>query len=126
MYLPLKYLHLCCVAVSIALFLLRGALTLAHVPWRTSRLLRIAPHVIDTILLASGLALATVIGQYPFVAGWLTAKVVGLLVYVVLGSLALRYARTPALRAAALGAALVAVGYIVATALHHDWDPARW
>jgi len=126
MYLPLKYLHVGCVVVSIALFLLRGALALAHVPWRASRMLRIVPHVIDTILLASGIALTTIIGQYPFVAGWLTAKVVGLLVYVVLGSIALRFARTPAQRAAALGAALVAVGYVLATALHHDWDPARW
>ena len=112
--------------MSIALFVLRGALTLARVPWRDLRLLRVVPHVIDTILLASGIALATVIRQYPFVSGWLTAKVLGLVAYVVLGSLALRYGRTPALRATAFVAALAAVGYIVGTALHHDWDPARW
>ena len=126
MYLLLKYLHVGCVVASIALFLVRGALTLAGVPWRASRVLRIAPHALDTVLLASGIALTTVIGQYPFVNGWLTAKLVGLVVYVVLGSLALRYARTPALRAAAFAAALVAVGYVVGTALHHDWNPARW
>ena len=126
MYLPLKYLHVGCVAMSIALFVLRGALTLARVPWRDLRLLRVVPHVIDTILLASGIALATVIRQYPFVSGWLTAKVLGLVAYVMLGSLALRYGRTPALRATAFVAALAAVGYIVGTALHHDWDPARW
>lgn len=126
MYLLLKYLHVGCVVASIALFLVRGALTLAGVPWRASRVLRIAPHALDTVLLASGIALTTVIGQYPFVNGWLTAKLVGLVVYVVLGSLALRYARTPALRAAAFAAALVAVGYVVGTALHHDSNPARW
>lgn len=115
-----------CVVASIALFLVRGALTLAAVPWRASRVLRIAPHLLDTVLLASGIALTTAIGQYPFVNGWLTAKLVGLIVYIVLGSLALRYARTPALRAVTFAAALVAVGYVVATALHHDWNPSRW
>lgn len=125
-YQPLKALHVGAVCVSVGLFALRGALRLAGSEWLQHRWLRVGPHVVDTLLLASAIALTTVVHQYPFVDGWLTAKLFGLVAYVVLGSVALRRGRTPAVRAMALVAALAVVAYIVGTALHHDPDPRRW
>jgi uncharacterized membrane protein SirB2 len=125
-YIALKSLHVAAVAISIGLFLIRGGLSLASSPRLQARFFRVVPHLVDTVLLASAVLLTLVLHQYPFVNGWLTAKLLALIAYVVLGSIAIRHGRTPAIRAVALLAALLVVGYIVATALHHDPDPLRW
>jgi uncharacterized membrane protein SirB2 len=125
-YFPLRALHVAAVAVSIGLFVFRAGLRFAGAPLLQSRFLRIAPHVVDSVLLASAVLLTLIVHQYPFVDSWLTAKVFGLVAYVVLGSIAIRNGRTPAIRAAALVASLLVVGYIVGTALHHDADPRHW
>ncbi len=125
-YFALRDVHITAVATSIGLFVLRGALRLANSPQLDRPVLRVAPHVIDTVLLASAVLLAVIVRQYPFVNAWLTAKVVGLVAYVVLGSLAIRRGRTPRVRALAFAGALASVAYIVATALHHDPNPGHW
>jgi uncharacterized membrane protein SirB2 len=86
-------------------------------------LVRIAPHVVDSALLASAVWLAWYLGQMPFVHAWITAKVLALLAYIALGLLALRRGRSKAARAAAFGAALAAAAYIVAVALTRDATP---
>ena len=116
-YLLVKYVHAGSVAVSIAGFIARGALMLAGSPLLQARFVRIAPHVVDTVLLASAAWLAWFLGQYPFVHGWLTAKVLGLVAYIVLGTIALRRGRTRGIRAAAFAGALAAAGYVVWVAL---------
>lgn len=119
-YLVAKALHVGSVILSLGGFAARGALMLAASPILDRRFVRVAPHVVDTVLLASALWLAWIIHQYPFVQGWLTAKVIGLLVYIVLGAIALRRGRTRRVRIAAfLGAAATAC-YIVSVALTHD------
>jgi uncharacterized membrane protein SirB2 len=116
-YLFAKYVHAGSVVLSIAGFIARGALMLAGSPLLQARFVRVAPHVVDTVLLASALWLAWMMRQYPFVHGWLTAKVLGLLAYIVLGSIALRRGRTLAVRVAAFTGAILAAGYVVAVAL---------
>ncbi|HNK31486.1 MAG TPA: SirB2 family protein, partial [Plasticicumulans sp.] len=64
------------------------------------------------------------LGQYPFVNGWLSAKVLALVVYIGLGAVALRHGRTYRQRATAFAAALLTAGYIVGAALQHS--PASW
>lgn len=81
---------------------------------------RVAPHVNDTLLLAAGIALALRIQQYPLVHGWLTAKLVGLIVYIGLGLVALRFGRTRRVRLIAWAAALVVYLYIVGVAMTRD------
>jgi uncharacterized membrane protein SirB2 len=125
-YLEIRTLHVAAVAASIALFIFRGGLMLARSRWLESRVLRVVPHVIDTVLLASAVVLALIIQQYPFVNGWLTAKLLALIIYIVLGSIAIRRGRTRGARIAALAVALVTVSYIVGTALHHDPAPWHW
>ena len=119
-YLWVKYLHVTCVVLSVSLFVLRGTLELMAQPWRQWRLLKMAPHVIDTVLLTSALCLAWRIGQYPFVHGWLTAKVLALLAYILLGMRALGKNTAQGQRLAYFVAALVSVGYIVGVALTHS------
>jgi len=81
------------------------------------RLAKILPHVIDSILLGSALTLAWLSGQYPLVQPWLTAKLFGLLAYIVLGAFALRRGRTRRSRALYFAAALLTYGYIVSVAM---------
>lgn len=125
-YFELKALHVASVATSIALFVLRAVLGYVAPARLQHAVLRIAPHVVDTVLLASAVLLTLILKQYPFVDGWLTAKVLALVVYVLLGSIAIRRGRTPLVRSVALIGALLAVSYIVGTALHHDPDPRDW
>jgi uncharacterized membrane protein SirB2 len=87
------------------------------------RFVRVAPHVVDTFLLGSALWLAWFLGQVPFVHGWITAKVLALLVYIGLGMIALRRGRSRPSRIAAFAGALAAAGYIVAVALTRTAAP---
>lgn len=112
----LKHLHVACVVASGCGFLLRGLWMLRDSPRLRARVTRIAPHGVDTVLLASAIALAVSSGQYPFVQAWLTAKVIGLVAYIGLGALALR-GPSKRLRVWALLAALASFGYIVSVAL---------
>jgi uncharacterized membrane protein SirB2 len=113
----LKLVHVSAVVLSGAGFVLRGVWMLRDSPLLQARLTRILPHVIDTVLLGSAILLALRIYQYPFVHGWLTAKVVALLVYIVLGSLALKRGRSRRVRIASFALALAVFLYIIAVAI---------
>ncbi|MDO9467647.1 MAG: SirB2 family protein [Thiobacillus sp.] len=119
-YLALKNLHLATLTITLALFLLRGAWMMADSPRLQARWVRIVPHVNDTLLLLSGIALAVLIQQYPLVHGWLTAKLLALIVYIVLGTVALKRGKTKPQRIVAWFAALLVFGYMLAVAMAHD------
>lgn len=116
-YLWIKQIHLASIAVSFGLFATRGVWLLGlERPLR--RWLRVVPHLVDTLLLASGLTLAFSIRQYPFVnSGWLTAKVIGLFAYIALGVVAFRAPLPRPARWASWAAALLVFGYIVSVAV---------
>ena len=118
-----KTLHLTTIAITLTLFVLRGAWMMADSPRLQARWVRIVPHVNDTLLLASGLVLAVLLGQYPLVNGWLTAKFFALIAYIMLGTVALKRGKTKSQRVAAWFAALLVFGYMVAVALAHDPFP---
>lgn len=119
-YLAIKSLHIACVVLSGTGFFLRGLLMTRDSPLLKSRWLKILPHVNDTVLLAAALTLAAMAGWYPFVDAWITAKVFGLIVYIILGSLALQPGRGKGVRLVSWLAALAVFGYIVSVALLHD------
>jgi uncharacterized membrane protein SirB2 len=125
-YLVLKHLHVACVILSICGFCLRGFLLMrksALARWHDGRSwLRALPHVNDSLLLAAALGLVALLGQYPFVDAWLTAKVMGLLAYIILGALALKPGRPASVRIAAAGMALAVFGWIVSVALSKHPD----
>jgi uncharacterized membrane protein SirB2 len=115
-YAELKALHIACAFLSVGGFAARGALMIRDSPLLQTRFVRIAPHVVDTVLLGSAIALAAWSRQYPFAQGWLTAKVLALLAYVGLGVLALRRGRTRPVRIGAFALALGVALYIVGVA----------
>jgi len=116
-YMALRHLHMGCVAASIVLFTLRGGLQLAAVNWRRWTLLRVVPHVVDSALLLAGISLAVISHQYPGQQAWLTAKIVGLVAYILLGKRALAPATPGAQRPLWFVGALLSVGYIVGVAM---------
>jgi len=116
-YLALKQIHVACVALSFAGFFVRGVWMIRESPLLRQRWVRVAPHVVDTVLLASAIALAVLLGQYPFVHGWLTAKVAGLALYIALGMVALRFGATRRVRIGAWLLAQVIFAYVVAVAI---------
>ncbi|HSG23744.1 MAG TPA: SirB2 family protein [Azonexus sp.] len=116
-YLLLKHLHVTCVALSGLGFCLRAWWMLRDSPMLSQRLARIAPHVIDSLLLGSAITMAVMSRQYPFLQPWLTAKFFGLLAYILLGMMALKRGKTKAIRTRFLVLALLSYAYIVSVAL---------
>ncbi|MBM3392685.1 MAG: regulator SirB [Betaproteobacteria bacterium] len=116
-YLLLKQLHVACVVISIAGFFLRGVWMLTDSPMLNRLWVRVVPHVNDTLLLLAAIGLSIVQQQYPFVHGWVTAKVIGLLAYIGFGLFALRRGRSKRVRAGFWLASLASFAYIVLVAL---------
>ncbi len=116
-YLAVKHLHVTCAFLSISLFLLRGIWMLQDSALLRQRWVKVIPHVIDTVLLGSALVMVFWSAQYPFVQAWLTAKVIALLAYIILGTIALKRGKTKPVRLAAFLAALAVFAYIVKVAL---------
>ncbi len=113
----LKITHVTCVGISYALFVVRGVWMMRGSALLRGRWVRILPHVVDTVLLTSAIALALITHQYPLTNGWLTAKVAGLLIYIALGTVALKRGKTRRVHIAAWLAAQAMFLYIVAVAL---------
>lgn len=116
-YAAVKYVHVACVAVNVALFTLRGLWLIADSPQLARRWVRIVPHVNDTLLLAAAIALAVMARQYPLAEGWLTAKVLGLVAYIGIGTVAMRPGRPKRVRVAAWVAGLAVIAYLIGVAL---------
>lgn len=116
-YLALKHLHVTCVILSGLGFCLRGWWMLREAPQLKARMTRVLPHVLDSLLLGSALILAYLSGQFPFAQGWLTAKLFGLLAYIVFGAVALKRGKTKTVRLVFFCLAILAYGYIVSVAL---------
>jgi uncharacterized membrane protein SirB2 len=120
-YIHLHQLHVACVALSGTLFASRALLRIATSPLATHRAVRVASYVIDTALLVAGILLTLTIHQYPFVNGWLTAKVLLLPCYIALGLIALRLARTTFWRIAATLGAVLVYGAMIVVAVTHGY-----
>ena len=116
----LKAVHLGAVALTLTLFVLRGIWMARGSPRLKARWVRIVPHLNDTVLLGSGVTLAILLRQYPLVHSWLTAKFFALIVYIVLGSIALKHGTTRGQRIAAWLAALLVFAYLLAVARAHS------
>ena len=123
-YTALKIIHVSCVASSYALFVTRGVWMLRSPGLLQRRWVKVVPHVVDTVLLASAIGLAVMLHQYPLTTGWLTAKLAGLIVYIGLGTIALKRGKSRGVRLAAWLAAQAVFFYIVAVAITRQ--PLPW
>lgn len=125
-YLTLKWLHMVTAILTISGFTLRGYWMLVQSPKLQSKLARIAPHVVDTIFLLSGIALIFVL-QLPVLSQpWLIAKFVGLIGYIVLGTIAIKRGKTLQVRAIAFVLALALFAYIVGVATFRSAASWLW
>jgi uncharacterized membrane protein SirB2 len=120
LYFWVKQVHVYSVFLSFTLFAMRGAWVLAGRLLPRHPLLRALPHTIDTVLLTSALWLTTLVHQYPFRHAWLTTKVLLLLAYIVLGSLALRHAPGRGWQALAFVAAIGTFLFMVSVARYRS------
>lgn len=128
-YAQIKWVHIAAVLASGSLFLLRGLLLqTGQRGIAMAAPVRYLSYSVDTVLLTAALMLLTILPGATFANGWLTVKLVLLVVYVVLGSLALKRARTPRVRLACYLLALLVFGFALTIARsHHPLGPLyRW
>jgi uncharacterized membrane protein SirB2 len=119
-YATLKLIHESAVALSFAGFFARGLGMQRNAGWIRHRSAKMLPHVVDTVLIASAIALAWTLRLSPANAPWIAAKIAGLVVYIALGLVALRFGRTKAVRATAWALALLTFLWIVSVAITKD------
>ena len=117
-----KFIHIACAILSISSFLARSWLKFIAPHHLQQRWLKISPHVVDSLLLASAIVLVVLTHQYPFVASWVTAKLLALLLYIGFGLLTLRFSRTQTQAFTGFVGACLTFSYIIAVALtRHPW-----
>ena len=113
----IKLIHVSCAAISISGFFYRGLLKF-YAPQRLQRKwLKITPHVIDTLLLVSAIILMVQGALYPTTQPWVLAKLILLVLYIGLGLMTLRFAKTRRQALISFVLAILCFAYIVAVAL---------
>ena len=120
----LKYLHIAFVALSFSLFFLRGLWMLNSSSMLQQRWVKITPHIVDTGLLLSAIALAYQLSMSPLSTPWLMAKIIALVLYIVVGTIAIKRGKTRTIRLTAWVTALFIFLYILAVAITHN--PLPW
>lgn len=113
----IKYVHVACVILSGIGYFVRGLWMMHESPLLQKPWVKVAPHIVDTMLLASAILLSIQLRLYPMVHGWLTAKVVALVAYIVVGAIGLKYGKTKTIRVTTWVGALLIFAYIVLVAL---------
>ncbi len=117
MYLIVKHIHVTAVFLSLTGFALRGYWMLTGSPLLDRGLTKTVPHVVDTLLLLSGITMLVMASISPLSQSWLTVKLSALLLYIVLGTLALKRGKTRNAKAGAFVLALLTFFYIATVAL---------
>jgi len=120
MYLLLKILHMSAAIATISGFVLRAFWMMKESELLQRKLTRILPHVVDTVFLLSGIAMLYQLSLNPFTQLWLLAKFAGLIVYIVLGTIAIKRGSTLQIRMIAAVAAVAVFAYIAGVARTHS------
>lgn len=116
----IKVLHVILAVISIAGFVIRGMWMIQTSPMLDNPWIRIAPHINDTLLLATAIILVILTGLYPGPTMWINAKLLALVIYIVLGTIALKRGKTKTTRIMAFMGAISVFIYIVLVALSKD------
>ncbi len=119
LYPQVRLAHIGLVLISGILFAARGVGVLVGAPWSMAPVVRRMSYTIDTALLGAALLLLYVLDINPFVVPWLSTKIALLLAYIVLGTLALKRARTPRVRLLCFLTALLCFGFMLTVARAH-------
>lgn len=122
-YLLIKHLHMTAAGLSILFFIIRAFWSVTENGMLQKKVVKIAPHIIDTVLLVCAVLLAMMLGPAAN-QPWVLTKIVLLIVYVGVGTIAIKRGRTPRSRAIAAVIAVLIFFYIVGVAIKHH--PASW
>jgi len=115
--------HTACALISVLLFIWRGVAMWLRTPVKQRFIRRTLPDSVDTVFLFSGIMMAFLLGFSPLESHWLAAKIAGLLLYIVLGAVALKYGRGMLLKRICFIAALIVFAYVAAVARTMDVMP---
>lgn len=118
-YLPLKHTHLLLVALSLGLFIIRGTALQMNAGWLNKKIVKIAPHVIDSFLLLTGAMLTLAVSQYPITDHWLSVKMLLLVGYIVMGIKMMRSSQAMLQRSYFAGAIACVLLLITVATTHH-------
>lgn len=118
-------LHYFTVTLSLMGFILRGIWMMRESPLLQARLVKILPHVNDALLIFSAIGVAYLAGLYPWEQPWMAAKLVALIAYILIGTVALKRGSTKAIRVTAWVLALAVFAYIVMVAMTHSPLPLQ-
>jgi uncharacterized membrane protein SirB2 len=119
----LKHLHMTAAGLSILFFIVRAYWSVTGSGKLQLKFVKIAPHIIDTVLLVCGVALAAMLGAAAH-QPWVIAKIAGLVLYIVVGAIAIKRGKTAGTRAFAALVAIAIFFYIVGVAMAHS--PMSW
>jgi uncharacterized membrane protein SirB2 len=117
MYTAIKHIHLSLIVISVLLFILRFVWTINQSQMVEKMWVKIVPHVVDTVLLLSALTLCVLISQYPLVDAWLTEKMLGLVMYIFMGTIALKTGKTGFMRSVGFVGALSWLAFMAVIAI---------
>ena len=123
-YFLIKHLHMTTAGLSLAFFMLRAWWSVSEAPILQRRWVKVLPHLNDTLLLTLGIVLMAMLSMWPHQHPWLAAKIVALLGYIGLGTVAIKRGATPAIRGAAALAAVTVFLYMLGAAVHNS--PLSW
>ena len=116
MYMMAKHLHMTAVGISVLLFVFRFIYGQMNPSFLQKKWVKVVPHIIDTVLLGSAIWLCVILSQYPIVNGWLTAKVIGVIGYILFGLLALK-SENPVKKWGGFAGALIVLGVTAKVAI---------
>ncbi len=120
LYSLIKIIHISTVSFTGFYFILRGLSQFSHYQWYRKLWARRISQYNDTLLLFSGISMAIIIGQYPFVNSWLTAKFLLLIVYILLGMLAFYWLHNKKQKMITWSFALLVYSYIIGVAINKN------
>jgi uncharacterized membrane protein SirB2 len=123
-YLFVKNIHTLLALLTISGFAIRGYWMMTNSGKLRHRMTRVAPHILDTVFLLSGIAMLVLLSLNPLSQSWLLAKFAGLIAYILLGTIAIRPGSTRQVRVLAFVGALSVFAYVVGVALSKS--PASW
>ncbi len=119
-YVLIKQLHVTAASLSILFFMLRAWWSVREIPLLQRRWVKVLPHLIDSTLLALGVTLMVMLSLWPHQHPWLAAKLIALLAYIGLGTVAIKRGRTPRARAITALAAVLTFAYMLGAAIRHS------
>lgn len=123
-YPQVRAVHIGAVIISGTLFALRGIGILTGARWPMAPPLRYLSYSIDTVLLTAALMLVSMLPSAVFANHWLTVKLTLLVIYVLLGSFALKRARSYRVRAICFAVALAM--YVSMFSIARAHQPLGW